>query len=134
MPRSLWDQGECRVRFPGLAAALLLAGLTLTAPMPLTGELPDGHRVDQKEVCSTCHEVAEGPEARFQHRPYETGRCSACHNTLFSMEAGTDTLTMAEMSEGRACGACHDGDAAFGLMECNSCHPPESSAEALPDP
>ena len=75
------------------------------------------------------------PPAQFAHWTHRIRyRCSACHNTLFAMKAGSDTLTMAEMSEGTACGACHDGAAAFGLMECNSCHPSEPSAGALPGP
>lgn len=75
------------------------------------------------------------PPAEFAHWIHRIRyRCSACHNTLFAMEAGTDTLTMAEMSEGKACGACHDGGAVFGLMECNTCHPPAASSGESPPP
>ncbi|PLX91556.1 MAG: cytochrome C, partial [Desulfuromonas sp.] len=33
-------------------------------------------------------------------------------------------ITMDAMGEGESCGACHDGDTAFGVADdCSSCHP-----------
>lgn len=63
------------------------------------------------------------PPSRFTHGVHRIRyRCSACHNALFQMRAGADTLDMASMQKGASCGACHDGIAAFGIAECQRCH------------
>jgi len=53
--------------------------------------------------------------------------CDACHDELFTMEAGavlaTGKMTMAAMAEGKFCGSCHDGNTAFASnTKCASCH------------
>ena len=47
--------------------------------------------------------------------------CKACHEALFSMRK-KNRHTMADMEQGKSCGACHNGTAAFGLQECTRCH------------
>lgn len=47
--------------------------------------------------------------------------CKACHNAIFNMKKKV-RHTMAEMEEGKSCGACHDGRQAFSLKECARCH------------
>lgn len=56
--------------------------------------------------------------------------CSVCHPQPFAMEAGSTQVTMNEIQVGRSCGACHDGSAAFGVMECNRCHAEPATAAA----
>jgi c(7)-type cytochrome triheme protein len=53
--------------------------------------------------------------------------CTACHPGLFKMltkerPSADGTLFHEEMQNGRKCGACHDGSAAFGLDNCPICH------------
>ena len=53
--------------------------------------------------------------------------CESCHDDLFSMEAGAaqeePDFNMLALSEGRYCGACHDGEMAFASnTRCASCH------------
>jgi len=53
--------------------------------------------------------------------------CDACHDELFTMEAGavlaSGKMTMAAMAEGKFCGSCHDGNTAFASnTKCASCH------------
>ncbi len=53
--------------------------------------------------------------------------CDSCHNDLFSMEARAvqeeQDFNMLALSEGRYCGACHDGEMAFASStRCASCH------------
>ncbi len=48
-------------------------------------------------------------------------KCYACHDTLFPMRRGGNP-TMAGMSTGASCGACHNGKTAFGLDTCQRCH------------
>jgi len=63
------------------------------------------------------------PPSRFTHWTHRIRyRCSACHTALFALAAGADTVSMADLRAGAACGACHDGREAFGLRECGRCH------------
>lgn len=53
--------------------------------------------------------------------------CDSCHDDLFSMEARAvqdePDFNMLALSEGRYCGACHDGEMAFSAStRCASCH------------
>jgi len=45
--------------------------------------------------------------------------CKACHNS--TMEKGVH-YTMAQMEQGKSCGQCHNGTAAFALSKCTVCH------------
>lgn len=70
------------------------------------------------------------PQARFAHWVHRIRyRCMACHPGLFQLQAGADTLTMGEIRRGAACGACHNGREAFGLLECNRCHVAQQGSE-----
>jgi c(7)-type cytochrome triheme protein len=56
-------------------------------------------------------------------------KCAACHPDPFPMSLQPLETPMAEMQQGSACGECHDGEAAFGLMDCNRCHKSEEAPE-----
>ena len=68
--------------------------------------------------------------ATFDHKIHTMDAgldCSACHDELFAMESKEEsqreTFTMAEMAEGKTCGACHNGSDAFdSSTQCGSCH------------
>ncbi|MEZ4417249.1 MAG: cytochrome c3 family protein [Gemmatimonadota bacterium] len=67
------------------------------------------------------------PPAKFPHWVHRIRyTCKTCHLTLFEPKAGANHVTMTDISEGRACGACHDGITAFaaGFNECQRCHVP----------
>lgn len=53
-------------------------------------------------------------------------KCNACHTKVFKMKKGkSGDLTMAAMNEGKFCGACHNGEAAFSVKDeanCTKCH------------
>ncbi len=55
-------------------------------------------------------------------------RCHDCHTRVFAnMKSGSppSRMSMKEMSEGKLCGACHDGKAAFSANDkanCSRCH------------
>jgi len=66
----------------------------------------------------------------FSHDAHVNGAgmdCESCHDDIFQMEAlsaqqETD-FNMLSLSEGRYCGACHDGEMAFDAnTRCASCH------------
>ncbi|MBI2997564.1 MAG: cytochrome c3 family protein [Deltaproteobacteria bacterium] len=51
-------------------------------------------------------------------------KCYACHPALFEMKAGANKISMEEIQQGKFCGACHNGKAAWGISfeSCNRCH------------
>ena len=98
-------------------SVLLLIGLSLTASPPGKGEYADivfNKRSDQEGVRPVIfphwfHRI------RFQ--------CRVCHNELgFEMRVGANNVTMDEISQGKFCGACHDGQIAWTVENCDLCH------------
>ncbi len=63
-------------------------------------------------------------KAVFSHKAHtEWLGCPSCHSGLFEMAKAANPTTMAEISAGESCGACH-GSVAFGVEEgCARCHP-----------
>lgn len=50
-------------------------------------------------------------------------RCKVCHQELgFEMRAGANDVRMSDISDGRFCGMCHNGDIAWGPERCDLCH------------
>jgi c(7)-type cytochrome triheme protein len=101
--------------------------------------------------CAECHDFAQtatpakpavgsGPPAitfpadpgspgkvTFEHAKHlgKGAKCADCHPKVFAMKRGGAKLSMDNMGEGKACGACHDGKKAFGVMDgekCVTCH------------
>ncbi|ACM20524.1 cytochrome c, 27 heme-binding sites [Geotalea daltonii FRC-32] len=48
--------------------------------------------------------------------------CTVCHKSIFPITTDVPPVTMAEMEQGKSCGACHNKTKAFGLNECVKCH------------
>jgi c(7)-type cytochrome triheme protein len=101
------------------------------------------------QACAQCHAfrgaaagkpAASGPSAiAFPPDPNSPGpvtfvhaahlakgaKCADCHPKLFARQKGKAKLSMESMGEGQTCGACHDGQKAFGVMDgdkCVACH------------
>jgi len=50
-------------------------------------------------------------------------RCNVCHVDLgIRMRAGTNTITMQQIIDGKYCGACHNDRIAWGPERCELCH------------
>jgi c(7)-type cytochrome triheme protein len=50
-------------------------------------------------------------------------RCKVCHAELgFEMRAGGNLITMDDITAGKFCGACHNGDIAWAPDNCELCH------------
>ena len=50
-------------------------------------------------------------------------RCNVCHADLeFKFKAGGNDIDMVKIIDGKYCGACHNGDIAWGVENCNLCH------------
>ena len=49
--------------------------------------------------------------------------CKVCHADLgFKFKAGGSDINMSKVMEGQFCGACHNGEIAWGVENCNTCH------------
>lgn len=50
-------------------------------------------------------------------------RCKVCHGDLgFAFQAGGNEIDMVKIIDGQYCGACHDGDIAWSIENCELCH------------
>lgn len=50
-------------------------------------------------------------------------RCKVCHADLgFKMEAGGNEIDMLKIIDGEYCGACHNGEVAWSVENCDVCH------------
>lgn len=50
-------------------------------------------------------------------------RCKVCHGDLgFQFKAGGNDINMAKIIDGQFCGACHDGQLAWSIENCDLCH------------
>ncbi len=60
-------------------------------------------------------------------------RCNVCHEKIFTLKAGSNDITMANISiEHKMCGVCHDGSIAWEALECERCHSQEPGWSAGP--
>lgn len=49
--------------------------------------------------------------------------CTGCHASLYVTKGKHGTTTMAQMGQGKSCGACHNGKKAFDVKgNCATCH------------
>ena len=50
-------------------------------------------------------------------------RCKVCHADLgFKFTAGGNEINMLKIIDGEFCGACHNGEIAWAVENCNLCH------------
>jgi len=50
-------------------------------------------------------------------------RCKVCHGDLgFAFKAGGNDINMVRIIDGQYCGACHNGDVAWSVENCDLCH------------
>lgn len=50
-------------------------------------------------------------------------RCKVCHADIgFKFQAGGNDINMVKIIDGQFCGACHNGDLAWSVENCNLCH------------
>ncbi len=50
-------------------------------------------------------------------------RCKVCHADLgFKFEAGGNDVNMLKIIDGEYCGACHNGEIAWSVENCDFCH------------
>jgi len=50
-------------------------------------------------------------------------QCRVCHQELgFEMKVGSNKVTMQDIIDGKFCGACHNGEIAWSVDNCDLCH------------
>lgn len=90
------------------------------APLP---PAPGGRLLGASRLSAS--EDSPGP-VRFDHRSHlATGLvCTSCHPALAPMRSGSAGASKEAMLSGASCGACHDGQRAFGVDDdrCDVCH------------
>jgi c(7)-type cytochrome triheme protein len=62
--------------------------------------------------------------SHYQHLDILGKDCVLCHNQVFHIDPKKNpAFSMADMEQGKSCGACHNGDKAFSVEEnCDTCH------------
>ncbi len=81
--------------------------------------------------CTRCHPTREvlfeeksTGNVTFSHA-FHSGlySCADCHPSRYRPVRSTVKVTMTDMEQGKSCGSCHDGKAAFSVREkCEVCH------------
>lgn len=68
--------------------------------------------------------IGEVQFSHYQHLDALGKDCVLCHNQIFNIvPAKNRAVSMKEMEQGKSCGSCHNGNAAFSLQEnCENCH------------
>ncbi|HTG81419.1 MAG TPA: cytochrome c3 family protein [Geobacteraceae bacterium] len=84
--------------------------------------------------CGRCHRGMKPREITFKSKGItdvvfshkfhlDAYKCADCHTKVFPYKAVTGRFTMADMGQGKSCGACHNGTTAFTVAEnCDKCH------------
>lgn len=134
--------GEChgKVSFPVVSgcerchARIKLPGRRTEAKLIGTVQMA---RVTDGSGMSPNTPEGQLPPARFPHWVHRIRyQCRTCHMEIFEPKAGANRMTMKDITDGKACGKCHDGQTAFraGFGNCERCHvagpppaPPDTS-------
>lgn len=99
-----------------LRALALLTALLLSC-LPTTAEYGD-------VVINNFSDAAGMRPVVFPHWFHRVRfRCKVCHADLgFQFKAGGNQIDMLKIIDGQFCGACHNGQLAWSVENCNLCH------------
>ena len=97
--------------------ATLLAGLWLPEPREASAEYGD-------VIINNYSDAASMRPVVFPHWFHRIRfRCKVCHADLgFRFKAGGNDINMLKIFDGQYCGACHNGQIAWGVENCVLCH------------
>ncbi|MDA8254797.1 MAG: hypothetical protein M0Z99_04010 [Betaproteobacteria bacterium] len=101
---------------------LLLVVLALVAV--LTVEVDEARAEYGDIVINNYSDAAGMRPAIFPHWFHRVRfRCKVCHADLgFKFKAGGNEINMVKIIDGQFCGACHNGELAWSVENCNLCH------------
>jgi len=99
--------------------------LILLAPVAvLSVDIDEAHAEYGDVVINNYSDAAGMRPAIFPHWFHRVRfRCKVCHADLgFKFKAGGNEINMVKIIDGQFCGACHNGDLAWSVENCNLCH------------
>ncbi len=91
----------------------------------------EGHKYIKinNDICGNCHNVKiialkkTSMPSKFNHESHsKMFGCKECHPKTFVMKAGAAHMTMKDINDGKFCGACHNGNVASSVTDCEKCH------------
>lgn len=99
-----------------------VAGLLILA-FGLLGQRP-AHAEYGDVVINNFSDAAEMRPVIFPHWFHRVRfRCKVCHADLgFKFKAGGNDINMLKIIDGEYCGACHNGEVAWAVENCDLCH------------
>ncbi len=102
------------------AGLLLTLGLAVAAPLALA----PAHAEYGDVVMNNYSDAAGMRPVIFPHWFHRIRyRCKVCHADLgFKFKAGGNEINMLKVIDGQFCGACHNGEVAWSIENCNMCH------------
>jgi c(7)-type cytochrome triheme protein len=109
--RSMWKNG-LYVTCMAAAAAIALSGV------------PEARAEYGDVVINNYSDAAGMRPVIFPHWFHRIRfRCKVCHADIgFKFQAGGNDINMVKIIDGQYCGACHNGDIAWSVENCNLCH------------
>lgn len=111
------------VRLAGVARATMLA-VVFSAVSLLAVFAEDASAEYGDIVINNYSDGAGMRPAIFPHWFHRVRfRCKVCHADLgFKFQAGGNEINMVKIIDGQFCGACHNGEIAWSVENCNFCH------------
>ena len=105
---------------PGIRVLPALAVAALLGP----AALPAAHAEYGDVVINNHSDKAGMRPVVFPHWFHRIRfSCKACHADLgFQFKAGGNDINMVKIIDGQFCGACHNGELAWAIENCNLCH------------
>ena len=113
----LSGMSACQYRLALQLAVVLIASQLLFPVSPVQAEYADVvlNRNSEREGVRPVIYPHWFHRIRFQ--------CRVCHSEMgFEMRAGANNVTMEEIIDGKFCGACHNGEIAWSVENCDLCH------------
>ncbi len=98
--------------------------LFLLGTLALVGNISPA-RAEYGDLVLNQHAEKEGmPPVIFPHWFHRIRfRCKVCHADLgFKFKAGGSGINMLKIIDGQYCGACHNGEIAWSVENCDLCH------------
>jgi c(7)-type cytochrome triheme protein len=110
-------------RESGWAAGKIISALLITCAF-LVGSVPEVQAEYADVVINNYSDKAGMRPAIFPHWYHRIRfACKVCHADLgFKFKAGGNEINMAKIIDGQYCGACHNGEIAWSVENCNLCH------------
>lgn len=104
-----------------LQRSLLFVAVVLTA---ISFNIQDARAEYGDIVINNYSDAAGMRPAIFPHWFHRIRfRCKVCHADLgFKFKAGGNEINMVKIIDGQYCGACHNGELAWSVENCNLCH------------